>query len=64
MQKVFRLMRKFMLLTALLAVWHIASTVSTPIFIPGPMQTGQLIKGLGYSFSRITVHACASLIIV
>ncbi len=71
MQKVFRPMRKFMLLTAFLAVWHIASTVSTPIFIPGPMlvftsflnllQTGQLIKGLGYSFSRITVAAFLSM---
>ena len=52
-------------------IWHIASTFTKPIFIPSPIsvlkaginliQTGQLSKGLLYSFVRITVAAFLSI---
>lgn len=54
-------------------VWHIASTLTTPLFIPSPLatasalvgliKTDQLLPGLLYSFLRITIAALASMII-
>ena len=52
-------------------VWHIASTFTKPMFIPSPasvldawlnlLETGQLTRGLLYSFMRITLAAIISM---
>ena len=60
-------------MTVFCALWHIASCFSTPIFIPSPslvlnafenlLLSGQLLKGLEYSFLRITLSVFLSIAI-
>lgn len=64
-------MKKIAGVLALLAVWQVGSMMTTPLFVPSPMsvldalvglaETGQLIPGLTYSFSRITIAAIISM---
>lgn len=64
-------MKKIAGVLALLAVWQVGSMMTTPLFVPSPMsvldalvglaKTGQLIPGLTYSFSRITIAAIISM---
>lgn len=59
-------------ITILLLIWQIGSMMTTPLFIPSPMsvfqaligliQTNQIIPGLFYSLSRITVAAILSMV--
>ena len=56
--------RGTVLLACFIAVWYVASCFTQPLFIPAPAtvweaivglaETGQLQKGLAYSFLRIT----------
>lgn len=67
-------LRSFLLLAAFCIVWHMASCISTPIFIPSPtsvinalgnlLLSGQLLKGLEYSFLRITFAVSLSITVV
>lgn len=64
-------MKKVLGLIILLFVWQIGSTMTTPLFVPSPMntfealkglfETEQLIPGLQYSFSRISMAALLSM---
>lgn len=64
-------MKKIAGVLALLAIWQIGSMMTTPLFVPSPIsvldalvglvETGQLIPGLAYSFSRITIAAIISM---
>lgn len=64
-------MKKIAGVLALLLIWQVGSTMTTPLFVPSPMsvlealvglvKTGQLFPGLAYSFSRITIAALLSM---
>lgn len=57
----------------LLVIWQLGSVLTTDIFCPGPVavfeafigliRSGQLVKGIQYSFCRILVSASLSLLI-
>lgn len=61
------------LLVCFIAVWYVASCFTTPLFIPTPAavwkaivglaETGQLQKGLLYSFMRITSASALSMLV-
>ena len=63
--------RGFLLLICFIAIWYVASCFTQPLFIPAPSavwyaiiglaETGQLQKGLLYSFLRITVASAISM---
>lgn len=65
--------RGFLLLVCFIAVWYVASCFTTPLFIPDPAavwqaivglaETGQLQKGLLYSFMRITSASALSMLV-
>ena len=59
------LVRKLIGVVALLLIWRIGSMLTTDIFCPGPItgliQSGQLLKGIEYSFLRILISATLSL---
>lgn len=58
-------------ISVLVALWYIGSLFSKPMFIPSPLATldalgnlfssGQLMKGILYSFLRITIAAAISM---
>ena len=64
-------MKKIFGVVALLVIWQLGSMMTTPLFIPSPIstwaaligliQTGQLIPGLMYSFTRISVATILSI---
>lgn len=61
------------LLACFIAVWYVASCFTQPLFIPAPAtvweaivglaETGQLQKGLAYSFLRITGASALSMLV-
>lgn len=63
--------RGFLLLICFIAIWYVASCFTQPLFIPAPSavwyaiiglaETGQLQKGLLYSFLQITVASAISM---
>ena len=63
--------RGTVLLACFIAVWYVASCFTQPLFIPAPAtvweaivglaETGQLQKGLAYSFLRITGASALSI---
>lgn len=63
--------RGTVLLACFIAVWYVASCFTQPLFIPAPAtvceaivglaETGQLQKGLAYSFLRITGASALSM---
>lgn len=65
--------RGAVLLTCFIAVWYVASCFTQPLFIPAPAtvweaivglaETGQLQKGLAYSFLRITGASALSMLV-
>ena len=67
-------MKKIAGVLALLLIWQVGSTMTTPLFVPSPMsvlealvglvKTGQLLPGLAYSFSRITIAALLSMSLI
>lgn len=70
--KFIRLFRNLLLIAWFIAVWHIASLFTKPMFIPAPAavwsavadlaKTGQLWYGLLYSFLRITSASVISML--
>ena len=64
-------MKKIFGVVALLIIWQLGSMMTTPLFIPSPLstwvaligliQTDQLIPGLMYSFTRISVATILSI---
>ena len=60
-------MKKILGIIILLLLWQVGSTMTSPLFVPSPvsvwdalvglMETDQLIPGLIYSFTRISVAA-------
>lgn len=64
-------MKKIFGLCLILALWQIGSMVTIPLFVPSPVsvweamvglyETGQLLPGLAYSFTRITVASLISM---
>lgn len=64
-------MKKLFGLCLILALWQIGSMVTIPLFVPSPVsvweamvglyETGQLLPGLAYSFTRITVASLISM---
>lgn len=54
-------------------IWHLCAMMTTPLFIPPPasvfeaflglVSSGQLVNGLIYSFSRITIAAFISMVL-
>lgn len=65
--------RGLLLLICFIIVWYTASCFTQPLFIPSPgavwnsiiglIETGQLQKGLLYSFLRITVASAISMLV-
>ena len=65
--------RGTVLLACFIAVWYVASCLTQPLFIPAPAtvweaivglaETGQLQKGLAYSFLRITGASALSMLV-
>lgn len=65
--------RGTVLLVCFIAVWYVASCFTQPLFIPAPAtvweaivglaETGQLQKGLAYSFLRITGASALSMLV-
>lgn len=65
--------RGTVLLACFIAVWYVASCFTQPLFIPAPAtvweaivglaETGQLQKGLAYSFLRITGASALSMLV-
>lgn len=65
--------RGAVLLACFIAVWYVASCFTQPLFIPAPAtvwetivglaETGQLQKGLAYSFLRITGASTLSMLV-
>jgi len=65
--------RGAVLLACFIAVWYVASCFTQPLFIPAPAavweaivglaETGQLQKGLAYSFLRITGASALSMLV-
>ena len=72
-QRAKKFFRGVALLICFIAVWHIASLFTKPMFIPSPSsvfkaviglaETGQLSNGLLYSFMRITTASFISMAI-
>lgn len=72
-QRAKKFFRGITLLICFMAVWHIASLFTKPMFIPSPAsvfkaviglaETGQLSNGLLYSFMRITTASFISMAI-
>lgn len=66
-------MKKFFGVVVLIIIWQIGSMITTPLFVPSPLvvwealigliKTGQLWRGLLYSFSRITTATFLSMAI-
>lgn len=66
-------LRGIALLVSFIAIWYVASCFTTPLFIPAPAavwqaivglaETGQLQKGLLYSFMRITSASALSMLV-
>ena len=64
-------MKKIFGVVALLIIWQLGSMMTTPLFIPSPIstwealigliQTDQLISGLMYSFTRISIATILSI---
>lgn len=64
-------MKKIFGVCLILALWQIGSMVTIPLFVPSPVsvwdamvglyETGQLLPGLAYSFTRITVASLISM---
>lgn len=64
-------MKRVFGVTLLILLWQICSSMTIPLFVPSPMsvlsallgliETGQLIPGLLYSFSRISIAALLSM---
>lgn len=65
--------RGAVLLACFIVVWYVASCFTQPLFIPAPAtvweaivglaETGQLQKGLAYSFLRITGASALSMLV-
>ena len=66
-------MKKIFGAAMLIFIWQIGSMMTTPLFVPSPlavcnalvdlMQTGQLLPGLMYSFTRISIATLLSMAI-
>lgn len=66
-------LRGMLLLICFIAIWHVASCFTVPLFIPPPVsvwqaivglaETGQLQNGLLYSFMRITSASALSMLV-
>ena len=66
-------MKKIFGILILLCIWQIGSMMTTPLFIPSPLsvwealigliETGQLISGLWYSLTRISIATILSMTI-
>lgn len=64
-------MKKIFGVALVLGLWQVGSMMTTPLFIPSPLstweallgliQTGQLLPGILYSFSRISAAALLSM---
>ena len=64
-------MKKILGIVILIFIWQIGSMMTTPLFVPSPLnvlaaligliQTGQLLSGLLYSFTRISVATLLSM---
>lgn len=64
-------MKKIFGVCLILALWQIGSMVTIPLFVPSPVsvwdamvglyEAGQLLPGLAYSFTRITVASLISM---
>lgn len=64
-------MKKIFGILILLVIWQVGSMMTTPLFIPSPisvwdaliglLETGQLISGLIYSFTRISIATIISM---
>lgn len=64
-------MKKIFGVVALLVIWQLSSMMTTPLFIPSPLttwealigliQTDQLVPGLLYSFTRISIATILSI---
>ena len=64
-------MKKILGIVILIFIWQIGSMMTTPLFVPSPLnvldaliglaQTGQLFSGLLYSFTRISVATLLSM---
>ena len=66
-------MKKLFGVATLIAMWQIGSMLTTPLFVPSPLATwealinlirsDQLIPGLIYSFTRISIATLLSMVI-
>ena len=66
-------MKKILGVIILILLWHVGSTMTTPLFVPSPMavwdallgliESGQLWNGLLYSFNRISTATFLSMAI-
>ena len=66
-------MKKILGAVMLIIIWQIGSMMTTPLFVPSPLavlnalvdliQTGQLLPGLMYSFTRISIATLLSMAI-
>lgn len=64
-------MKKILGIVILIFIWQIGSMMTTPLFVPSPLnvlaaliglvETGQLFSGLLYSFTRISVATLLSM---
>lgn len=64
-------MKKILGVAILIAIWQVGSMMTTPLFIPSPLatwealigliQTNQLLSGLLYSFTRISIATLLSM---
>ena len=64
-------MKKILGVVILIVIWQIGSMMTTPLFIPSPMsvlsalvgliETDQLLSGLIYSFTRISIASLLSM---
>ena len=71
--KIMRILRGVLVTACVFTIWYIASCFTQPLFIPSPVsvinaivgliQTGQLQKGLAYSFLRITGASILSMMV-
>lgn len=66
-------MKRVLGFVVLIVVWQIGSMMTTPLFVPPPLSvldalvglydTGQLIPGMAYSFTRISISAIFSMLV-
>lgn len=64
------ILKRLLLLLAVISIWQYASTKFNPLFVPSPksvlengmlmLKNGQLLKGLWFSLRRITIATCIS----